>query len=342
MSTKLGLSCMAAAVLAGAVFLGGGARVEADDAYISFTYISTPDRPLPENVRFITVERPNYDNRHRDDGIMRDGLDRQYRVMVRRLEDRMKDGAEQVNVLDREDIVNRETEMRRGGIDPEERPDPTNFVADAQIIPRLGVEAQVIPYQKKVPLPKQIVTGQQYEECAKLIINVHCDLKLQFTATGATVSYADILTHEEETKSGWFGYQTKELANFENVQVVIDRLVREHVDAFVARLLPIERRFEEQFKANKEVRGAAAQLTAGDLQGARETAAHYYAVRAGKNKSHKAPDAAFMVGLTYEIEGDFEKAREWYSRAVKDRPAEPAFKRGLERALARDKRLCSK
>jgi hypothetical protein len=353
MKTRLGLSGTLAAVIAGTLLLGGGGA-RGEDACISYLYPSTPGYELSAEVRNIAVVKPEYLDRENDNGLMKDYLDRWYRVLIRRLEERFGSAVPGIRVLDREDTVMRETEIRRAGddVDSEDQGPAAAFIADAQIVPRFGLEchSEKISVKKtalekiadwgteQIPLVgSEIANHDEYKDIVRVTVVVYCDLKLQYPRTGVVaIAYNDVLVNYEQTKSGILDIGSKNLSQFEPVQQVVDRLIQEHVDAFLSKFLPIERHFQAEFKAGKEVQVAIGQLNAGNLKGANKTAWARF-----ETNKRKDADAAFVVGATWELLGDHVEARTWYNRAHGLRADEMAFSLALERENRRVEALRS-
>jgi hypothetical protein len=303
---------------------------------------------FPSGLRVIAVEKPNYMMRGQEDGVLRDPQYRWYQVFVGRLQQRFREFAPHVQVVDREDLVTRLTEQRRAqyfnDADPDEHPvGAGELQADAVIVPRMRFDCT------RGEITDKSATGEDYlragmnfvpvagaflrqipqnRERVQVEVSVSADLALKETRTGRVVAaYAANLTHGQTTRPGFLGAGDVDVWELDQADVWLQQLIDEHVDAFLGEFFPIARRVEIKLKdADERTAEAVALLNAGNLVGAEAQA------QAGWTASnHQDKNAAFVLGYIAEQRGDHAAAAGWYSRAVQKDNDNPVFRSALQR-----------
>ncbi len=335
---------MAACGMVALSLVGAGAGCAMRQAQVNVAYTVRPEHPLPEEVKTVAVEWPNYAARAGDNGIIPDKDRAFYRTAVRRLEEHLR-GAN-ITLVDREDMVNRQTERDYAGAEREEIV-PQGFTADAVIVARSHVEFDTSQYVEKVPWPERGIKGfanvfnpyvpvpdDPYRSRWIVIANADIDLQFSAAATGAQfASYADVLIDRRVSDDGFFGIGEKQLWEMPTPLELGNDLINQGVDNFCAQFLPVRREFHLDLGAVPEhLADAADALNAHDLAGARRAAEACY------QKGCRDHRLLFVLGLINEIEGDMQEAGRFYQLASGKQRPDDSFYGEYMRALHRAQR----
>jgi hypothetical protein len=209
------------------------------------------------------------------------------------------------------------------------------FTADIQIIPRMNINVGVVSIDKKNPkyLLKMIpwighhLDIDKYKTIDLMTVTVDCEIKVQSVRTGVIfLSHTYQLVDRRRGYPGAFGSKKKDLAEQKSVQEIAYELVRRQVDEFLGRLFSVRLRYDAVLEnASTETCKAVERLNRGDRLDAK-----MIAWRQVKDEMKDA-EAAFITGLIWELDRDYEKAAFWYARALKVKPYNVLYEDSLER-----------
>lgn len=319
------------------------------DAQIDVKYTSVPTRPLPSDIRVISVQKPEYLHRASDDGIMRDDQARWYDVLIRLLEFKFSTAAPHVTLIDWGDrSVSTTIELSRkiDGGDPDDA--PVVLLPDAVIVARFVFSTpHVERFRVKRKLHERIIGGiarripifgggvddPRYEWRYRVRVNVTGNLLLKRAGSGETLlPYGRDLQASQMTDEGIFGYGAQQLFELDTVETLIAALIEEHTDNFLSKIVPIRRCITKRLEhVRPRLAAAVEQLNAGNLDRAIDRAFSAW----GRDKN--CHEACFVIGMVWELkarreEAEWNEAVAWYSRALKGDGNDADYRAALDRA----------
>ena len=321
------------------------------DAQIDVSYTGAPARPLPRDIKVISVQKPEYLHRASDDGIMRDEQTRWYNLLIRRLESKFRTAAPQLSVINWEDRSSTATIKRArliDGGDPDavtlalaKSPDAllvARFVFSTPHVERFRVKTKLHEralggLARRIPFVGGAVDNPRYKTRYRVRVNVSCNLVLTRVGSNETLlSYGRDLEASQITNEGTFGYGARQLFELDTVETLMSALIEEHADNFMAKIVPVRQSITKRLThVAHRLAAAVERLNAGNLDGAIERAFKAW----GRDKdSH---EACFVLGVAWELkawrhEADWGNAVAWYSRALEQKSEDADYLAALDRA----------
>lgn len=319
--------------------------------YVSVGYTTRPVVEFPPDVLVIEIHKPNYPHRATEDGIVRDEQMRWYNQFIRHIETRLRQAAPHVLILNREDRLSMDPVERERDIyrDPDQRSAEhegraSRRTPDAVIVPRIVVStkdqlsweppsagerlastvADYIPY---APAPRAEPKARYRRQ-----VNVSCEVHMSQAGIPPVmlVTYACDLQASDYTEPGrWYGIDSgKRRHEMLSSDRLIQWLIVEHCDNFLARLIPLERTLRAELRdVSRRASRAIDRLNSGDYEQARAAAC-----KAWDESGCDDHAAAFVLGVLAEREGDWREALTWYSRAANLSPTQDEYLNAQERA----------
>lgn len=339
----------------GLMTIGVSTPAWAGDAQINVKYVTVAARPLPADISVISVQKPTYLHRASDDGIMRGKQQRWYNLLVGRLQSKFRQAAPHISVVNVEDraiTYNEALSRQLDGADPEGPSARKAKSSDAVIVARFVFSA---PYcetfrekislheragksiARRIPLIGGSIDNPRYRVRYRIRVNVSCKIEMIHTRTDETLaSYARDIETSQITDQGVFGlgYGGRELFELDTVETQLSSIIEEHVDNFLAQIVPVHRSLTKHLKhVNHRLAQAVEKLNAGNTKGAVDQAFRAW----GRDK--KSHQACFVIGLAWELrawqrKAEWSYALSWYSRALERKSDDRDYQDALARVRA--------
>ncbi len=253
---------------------------------------------------------------------------RWYQQFYSKIQEHIRENAPDIDLVDRENLDHlMDAEDRRQAIRESERGDGSRvLIPDALIFPEFHVEIRTSrmretskahermldDFLRKQGLPLDSRGGQSStKEVLKRTVTVSCRVRMRNTRTFEILhTFQDTESTDDRTRPGWGGYGEWTEADFESAASVVEQLSEVLAAKYASKLVSMQ--VPLQIKTRSMCHpccDTAHKLRPDQYDEAREEAAERYDTARHKHC------AAFIVGLTYEAEGNNESAMEWYDRA---------------------------